>query len=421
LKYLSTRKLQKPTSLSQALVSGLAEDGGLFVPEKIPHLNWKDFQGQSEFYELAHNVLLPFFSEDPLQGELSAICKAAFNFPVPLKYLKKETGLLELFHGPTSAFKDFGARFLAECLSRLEDQSKRCILVATSGDTGGAVASAFYQRANMEVGILFPKGFVTERQEKQLTCWGENIKSFAVEGNFDDCQQLVKSAFKDEAWRQSLNLTSANSINIGRLLPQIVYYAAASIWYMNSQNQKPSFIIPTGNLGNAMAAFYAKEMGFPINKIALSTNSNRVVVDYIFTGEWKETKAQATLANAMDVGNPSNLERLDFLFADHNHLKEIAVAIPVSDEQIKVTISRGLADWGEVWCPHTATAVYFRERLQSSHWIIVSTAHPAKFENIVEKLIGKKVEVPNNLKHILAKESSMFTIKNDLEAFKKFW
>jgi threonine synthase len=421
MKYISTRGGAAAISLSDAMIRGLAGDGGLFVPETIPRIAPESFAKLDAFPEIAAVALAPWFAGDPLEKQLQEICRSAFDFDLPLRFLKDDTGLLELFHGPTCAFKDFGARFLAECFARIDPGAKRTVLVATSGDTGGAVAAAFHGRPGIAVGILYPDGGVSARQEKQLTGWGGNVRAFAVAGSFDDCQRIVKGAFADQAWGEGRGLTSANSINIGRLLPQVAYYGAASLWYKRRTGASPSFVIPAGNLGNGVGAFYARRMGFPIDRIALSSNANRTIPDFFTDGNYRPRPSIPTLANAMDVGAPSNFERLQHLFPDNEQLRGAALSISVSDEQIRETILRVEKKWGETICPHTATAFSFREQLDSSHWIIAATAHPAKFETLIEPIIGRKIPVPKQLEKILASEGWAVKIGNRLEEFKRAW
>ncbi|MDB5037955.1 MAG: threonine synthase, partial [Bacteriovoracaceae bacterium] len=284
----------------------------------------------------------------------------------------------------------------------------------TSGDTGGAVGAAFHDKPNVEVIILYPKGKISPRQEKQLTSWGKNIRAFSVNGDFDACQKMVKEALQSDWWKKNKKLISANSISLARLLPQMVFYAGASTQYFNRTKQKPGFIIPTGNLGNSVAAFWAKKMGFPIGQIILATNANRAIPDYFASGKWKEHPTIETLANAMDVGNPSNIERLISLYPNPEDLKKDAASISVTDNEIRQTIQEGEKNWGEVWCPHTATAIFAREKIKDGHWIAVATAHPAKFETIVEPLIKKQIEIPDTLQEILSKPSHYIEIDSQL-------
>ncbi|MEO5968612.1 MAG: threonine synthase, partial [Bdellovibrionia bacterium] len=338
MKYVSTRGKSPPILFSEALRQGLAPDGGLYVPERYP-----------TFPPTSHTSVLeggfaplfqPWLEEDPLQEHLKEICEAAFNFPVPLTFLQNDTAVLELHHGPTAAFKDFGARFLSECITRIPNLHPGLVLVATSGDTGGAVAAAFFQKPEIQVVILYPKNKISPLQERQLTTWGENVKAIAVHGTFDDCQRLVKAALALNATEKFSNLISANSINLGRLLPQTSYYATSSLKYLSQRGKSPGYIIPTGNLGNAVAALWAKKMGFPIREVILATNSNLTLSNYFRSGSWSPQTSVNTLANAMDVGNPSNIERLIHLYAHFQALSQDVRVISVSDEQISRTIAK---------------------------------------------------------------------------------
>jgi threonine synthase len=329
-----------------------------------------------------------------------------------------------LFHGPTAAFKDFGARFLAASFARLRRGEPRplTILVATSGDTGGAVAAAFHGRPGIRVGVLFPKGLVSPTQERQLTCWGGNVESFAVRGTFDDCQRLVKQAFVDPELRARTELSSANSINLGRLLPQAAYYASSSLEVWRRYGEPASYVIPSGNLGNAAACIWARCIGLPIGQIVLAHNANRTVTDFLASGEWRPRPSVATLASAMDVGNPSNMERLRALFPELADLRTAVSAESVDDTAIRERIRRGFERYGQIWCPHTATAAEVYERLvagrRPGRWIIVSTAHPAKFSEIVAPLIGRAVPVPESLARLLARPSSCTEIEPDLASLR---
>ncbi|MFV2016354.1 MAG: threonine synthase, partial [Candidatus Heimdallarchaeota archaeon] len=306
MKFRSTRDTDTNTSLSDTLVQGLASDGGLFVPIKFPDYQLDDFLELDSLSEIAVHFLQPFFNGDRLQDHLKSICDNSFTFEIPLKYIDTNLAILELFHGPTGAFKDVGARFLAQCLGKLDMNLK--ILVATSGDTGSAVAAAFHEVRGVNVYVLYPKGMISDFQETQLTCWSDNITSLRIDGDFDTCQKMVKKAFSDNNLKLKHNLTSANSINIGRLLPQCVYYVSSSISYFKQHQRSASFVIPTGNMGNALAAIWVKEMGFPIDQIILACNENDTIVDYIQSNKYTPKISIRTLANAMDVGSPSNLE-----------------------------------------------------------------------------------------------------------------
>ncbi len=412
MRYLSTRGQAPPASFSEALLAGLAPDGGLYVPESFPSFDPSSFDPAAPIPELASEILTPFVDGDPLGEQISAICRRAFDFPMPLVPLARDTSVLELFHGPTAAFKDFGARFLAHCFERLlaERGEVLTVLVATSGDTGAAVAAACHLREGIRVGVLFPKGGVAPRQEQQLTCWDRNVSSFAVRGNFDDCQRVVKDAFTRGGWPPSGGLSSANSINVGRLLPQAVYYGIASMRYVAEHGAIPGVIVPSGNVGNAVGAFWAKTMGFPIRHIAMASNENRVVPDWFESGSWDPRPSKPTLANAMDVGDPSNMERLFHLYPERRAMIENSSSMEVDDATIRKTIAAGIDRWGQVWCPHTATAVHFREQMEAPHWIVVATAHPAKFDSIVEPLIGRDVPVPPGLVELLARPTKVTEI-----------
>ena len=426
IRFHSTRDSSTSVTFSQALLQGLAPDGGLYVPTSWPRIDVDALSRESTLPGIATRLIAPFVSGDPIAAKLAEITADAFNFPAPLVTLEKDAGLdiLELFHGPTAAFKDFGARFLAANFARLHAPGSQpiTILVATSGDTGGAVAAAFHGRPGINVGVLFPKGLVSPTQERQLTCWGGNVRSFSVHGTFDDCQRLVKQAFVDPELRQQTQLSSANSINLGRLLPQAVYYAASSLEVWKKFGEPASYIIPSGNLGNAAACIWARKVGLPIRDIVLAHNANQTVTDFLHTGEWRPRPSIATLASAMDVGNPSNMERLRSLFPDLAQLRTAVSAESVDDAAIRERIAKGFERYGQIWCPHTATAAEVYERLvvgkRPGRWIIVSTAHPAKFSEIVEPLIGRKVPVPQELARLFARPTELTEIEPELASLR---
>lgn len=395
MQYVSTRGGAAPVSFSDALTQGLAPDGGLYVPARWPH--FASGTAAEDLPAIAADVLRDFFSGDALAQQLSAITADAFNFPAPLTPLSGEnTDVLELFHGPTAAFKDFGARFLAACLARIPRARPLHILVATSGDTGGAVAAAFHNRPHVRVSVLYPKGLVSPAQERQLTCWGGNVEAFAVRGVFDDCQRLAKQAFADPDLRTRFDLSSANSINIGRLLPQMSYFAAKSLEIARRHGVRASFVVPSGNLGHATACVWARHIGLPIDQIVLAHNANRTMPDYLSSGEWRPRASVATLASAMDVGDPSNAERLRHLFADVASLRAALTAYTIDDAAIRARIRDGFERYGQIWCPHTAAAAEAFSRHGNrgdGRWVIAATAHPAKFPEVVEPLIGRRVEL----------------------------
>ena len=413
MKYISTKNTDNEYALEMALRLGLAKDGGLFVPSTFPKVYEDSKSFATSYPDFAQQVFAPFFEGSVLKPHLKEICEKTFTFDLPLRYLDetRETGLLELFWGPTAAFKDVGARFLANCFAALQKTKPHAqdltILVATSGDTGGAVASAFHHQPGVRVLILFPDQGVAPRQRHQLTAFDGNVVSVAVEGVFDDCQRLVKEAFANETLTEKHQLTSANSINIGRLLPQSIYYAHASLAYFQTHQKPATFIIPSGNVGNATAALWAKRMGFPIGQIVMANNANCVVADTFESLNFCPRPSIPTLANAMDVGNPSNMERLLFsVDGDIEMLKQDMSAYSVSDAAIESQIKKVKADYGEIICPHTATAFEIRERHQIANSVCVATAHPAKFPEIVEPLINAEVAIPQSLASILNKPTS---------------
>ncbi len=434
MKYVSTRAhlSENPgpaVGFGEALTRGLAPDGGLYIPESWPTLPLSAFDGARALPDIARAFLQPFVAGDPIASEIDAIAREAFNFPAPMLPVSAGGSLsvLELFHGPTAAFKDFGAQFLAASLTRLRsnhggDAARPLnILVATSGDTGGAVAAAFHQRPGIQVSVLFPKGLVSPTQERQLTCWGDNVHSYRVDGTFDDCQRLVKEAFVDPALKARFELSSANSINLGRLLPQAVYYAATSLAVYRERGVKPDFVIPSGNLGNSVACVWARKVGLPIGRIVLAHNLNRTVPDFLQSGEWSPRASIPTLASAMDVGTPSNMERLRALFPDIDAVRRAVRAESVTDERIKARIANDFRQYGKPWCPHTAVAAEVSARFdaaarENARWVIVATAHPAKFREIVEPLIGRQIEIPESLAKLFARPVSCTELKPELAA-----
>lgn len=425
--FSSTRNRENTAAFAAALLKGLAPDGGLYVPHAWTRLDPQSFGSETDLPGIANRLLTPFAEGDAFAAQIPAVTAEAFNFPAPLVSLGSGTrlGVLELFHGPTAAFKDFGARFLAASMARLRKPGSRTltVLVATSGDTGGAVAAAFHNRPGIQVAVLFPKGRVSPAQERQLTCWGGNVRSYAVRGRFDDCQRMVKLAFLDAQLREHTELSSANSINLGRLLPQAVYYASTSLAIWRATGEPASFIIPTGNLGNAVACFWARKLGLPIGDIVLAHNLNRPVPDFLESGEWRPRPSIATLANAMDVGDPSNMERLRALYPDVADLRKAVTTTVVDDNDIRTSIARGFTMYGQMWCPHTATAAeaYYRldaSRKERGRWVIVSTAHAAKFREIVEPLIGRNVPIPESLAKLYARDTQYTELDPTLDALR---
>lgn len=426
MQFASTRNPQHRMGFSDALRQGLAADGGLYVPAAWPSDLVASLRADMSLAALAARLIAPFAADDVLAPQLPDISAEAFNFPAPLVPLDGDRlGVLELFHGPTAAFKDFGARFLAAALSRLRRAAQRPlkILVATSGDTGGAVAAAFHRRPGIEVVVLFPKGLVSPTQQQQLTCWGGNVQSLAVRGSFDDCQRLVKQAFLDPTMSGQWELSSANSINLGRLLPQAVYYVATSLAVREQTGEPASFVIPSGNLGNATACVWARRLGAPIAEIMLAHNANRTLPDYLAEGVLRVRASVATIASAMDVGNPSNLERLTALYPDAAALGIALSAVSIDDNAIRARIRADHERYGVIWCPHTAAAAEAWARLEAAqrrrgHWVLVATAHPAKFREIVEPLVGRPVPVPQSLERLFRRPAHFVEIDATLTALR---
>lgn len=418
MRYISTRGRTAPTRLSDAIAAGIAPDGGLYVPEKMPQVPLPPTNGY--LAGTALRMLEPFFEGDPLEDDLPAICAEAFAYPAPRRELSIDGAhVLELFHGPTAAFKDFGARFLAACLSRLRHDSDRplTILVATSGDTGAAVGAAFHNLPGVRVAILYPDNRVSPRQAHQLGSFGGNVRALRVGGSFDDCQRLVKGALGDASLQADVPMSSANSISLGRLLPQMAYFGHASLNAGGLMN----VIVPTGNLGNAVACLWARTIGLPIGEVLFACNANDTLPEFFSGQPYRARDAVATIANAMDVGAPSNFERLTHLFGGEGNTRTHGNAESVDDAEIRDTIHRHAASDDEVFCPHTATGIRVFERKRRAgdrrSWTIAATAHPAKFDTIVEPLIGRRIALPDALAAMLDREATAQPIAADLHTF----
>jgi threonine synthase len=411
MEYTSTRDSALNTDAGRALSEGLAPDGGLYVPVELPRFDAAAFEPWLALPECATRVLAPFFDGSRLGEHIDPICRDALDLPLPIEPLAAEhpTWLMELFHGPTAAFKDFAARFLARAMGALRSDGDppRTVLVATSGDTGAAVAAAFHRRPGFRVAILYPDGRVSGRQAHQLGAFGENVHAFRVQGNFDDCQRMVKGALARPSLVERHGLTSANSISIGRLLPQISYYALAAA---RLAAQDPiDVVVPTGNLGNALACILAREIGFPIRRIHLATNANRTLPEYFAGAAYAGRAGLQTLANAMDVGDPSNFERLAWFFRDRDPRDAGIVADSIEDDAIRAAIRREHERRGLIVCPHTACALEHVQRLRAegeqSPILVAATAHPAKFETVIEPIIGRSVPLPPALEALLQRRA----------------
>jgi len=426
MKYISTRNNNKEYSFCEAVIKGLAEEGGLFLPKEIPVLKDK-FIGKlrdKSLTEISYEISELFIDDIPAD-ELSLIINEAINFPAPLVRLSDKYSVLELFHGPTCAFKDFGARFLAGVLSYyLKTEGKKCtILVATSGDTGSAVASGFYGKDNIDVVILYPSGKVSRIQEQQLTTFGKNIYAFEIEGTFDDCQRLVKTAFNDEKLNKKYFLTSANSISIGRLLPQTFYYFEA--WKQTEESDKEIvFSVPSGNLGNLTACLFARKMGLPIKYAVSALNRNDVFRKYLETGLYLPEASIRTISNAMDVGNPSNRERISYLYKNNIELIKNDIHVySFDDDETRDLMNEIFLNFNYIMDPHGSVGFLAAKKDDQSyknnnHYIVLETAHTAKFPDETNSLIRGKIAVPDQLKDVLNKTKHSIKISNDYQEFK---
>ena len=430
MRYFSTRDNKYLVSFRTAVMDGLAKDGGLFMPESIPVLPssmLSDIEKYS-FQEIGYRIARNFVENEIPDNDLLNIIENAIDFPAPLVELSEQLSVLELFHGPTLAFKDFGARFMARTMEYFTKGSDKelNILVATSGDTGSAVAHGFYGVDGINVYLLYPSGKVSHIQEQQLTTLDKNITAIEIEGTFDDCQRLVKDAFLNSELNKKLNLSSANSINIARLIPQSFYYVNA--FSQIKDKSKPIVIsVPSGNLGNITAGLFAKKMGIPIAKFIGATNRNDIFTKYLSTGRFNPRTSVQTLSNAMDVGNPSNLERIIELYDGNiERVREDISSTSYSDESTRDGIEEIFEKYNYVIDPHGAVGYKaLKHFLHSSsngnvNGIVVETAHPAKFKDIVEDSIKNEVQIPERLAVCLTKKKKTIKMIKDFAAFKEF-
>ena len=428
MKLYSTNNPSTLFSLKDAVVQGLPADNGLFMPSNIPQMPDKFFEEIEDlnFNEIAYEVAHCLLQDDIEENTLRQIIGEVFYFEVPLVHVIENTYCLELFHGPTLAFKDFGARFMAHLMAYLLKNTDftPCILVATSGDTGSAVAQGFFQVPGIDVVILYPSGKVSEIQEKQLTTMGGNVTALEIDGTFDDCQRLVKSAFLDADLKKKKNLTSANSINIARLIPQSFYYFHA---YARLKHLGLPVIcsVPSGNFGNLMGGLIAKTMGLPINRFIASNNQNKVFFDYLMSGEFLPQQSIPTISNAMDVGNPSNFYRVMDLFSnDLEELSKYVYGFTISDESTKEAISSIYQKTGYVMDPHGAVAYLGLQeyaKLDSEFvGVFLGTAHPAKFLDVVNPLVKETVSIPERLQKTLVREKQSILLSSNFRDFKKY-
>lgn len=429
MKYYSTNGQVPDVTLQEAVVKGLAPDKGLFMPETIKILPASFFENIANlsFQEIAYTVADAFFGGDIEKDTLKEIVYDTLNFDAPVVHVTDNIYSLELFHGPTLAFKDVGARFMARLLGyfiRKQDQKDVKVLVATSGDTGSAVANGFLGVEGIHVYVLYPKGKVSQIQEAQFTTLGQNITAIEVDGTFDDCQALVKSAFLDKELNSKLNLTSANSINVARFLPQAFYYFYAYAQLAKQGKAKNAvFSVPSGNFGNITAGLIAKRMGLPVKRFIAANNSNDIFYEYLQSGEYKPRPSVQTIANAMDVGDPSNFVRiLDLYNKSLNEIKKDISGEWYSDESIKNTVKRTYTETGYLLDPHGACGYQaLKDRLQSDETgIFLETAHPAKFLEVVEGIVNEKVPVPEKLQEFMKGEKQSISLGKDFEGFKEF-
>ena len=428
MQYYSLNKQSPAVDFKEATIRGQAPDKGLYFPEHIPVFDPSFFDDMEKMAdeEIAFHVILPYVGKTIPEGELRRIIKETINFPIPLVKLTDKIFSLELFHGPTLAFKDVGARFMSRCLGFFSrGRSQRVIvLVATSGDTGGAVANGFYEVDGVDVVILYPSGKVSLVQEKQLTTLGKNIHALEINGNFDDCQQLVKQAFADPLLNEKLFLTSANSINVARWLPQQFYYFFA--WKQWAGKKDPPVIsVPSGNFGNLCAAMLAHVSGLPVKHFIAACNANNVVAEFLDTGKYQPKKAIATLSNAMDVGDPSNFIRILEIF-DHKlpELKKKLSAYSIGDDETLETIRDIYARHHYLLDPHGAVGFLSLEKYLSANpdtgGFFVETAHPVKFYDVVASVTGDKVPIPPRVEKIIRKEKHAVQLGNNYSLLKEF-
>ena len=429
MKYYSTNKQASDASLEEAVVKGLASDKGLYMPYEIKPLP-KSFFDEIEnlsFQEIAYRVAEAFLGEDVPAETLKYIVYDTLNFDVPAVKVKDNIYSLELFHGPTLAFKDVGGRFMARLLGyfiRKEGKKEVNVLVATSGDTGSAVANGFLGVEGIHVYVLYPKGKVSEIQEKQFTTLGRNITAIEVDGTFDDCQALVKNAFMDKELNAHMQLTSANSINVARFLPQSFYYFYAYA-QMKKQGLADNLVVcvPSGNFGNITAGLFGKKMGLPIKRFIAANNRNDIFYQYLKTGEYNPRPSIATIANAMDVGDPSNFARIiDLYGGSHDAIAAEISGETYTDEQISETVQKVYEETGYLLDPHGACGYRaLAEELQPGETgVFLETAHPAKFLQTVQNIIGAEVKIPEKLQEFMRGKKLSVPMSKDFASFKEY-
>lgn len=428
MKFYSTNRVSPKVDFKEATIRGQAPDKGLYFPETIPVFPAGMLQNINSYSNeaIALEVIKPFVGDSIPAQLLQTIVEETVNFSIPLVPINDQISSLELFHGPTLAFKDIGARFMSRCLGYfVKDQSKKVtVLVATSGDTGGAVANGFYDVPGIDVVILYPSGKVSTVQEKQLTTLGKNIHALEVKGNFDDCQQMVKDVFSNAADFPNLFLTSANSINVARWLPQQFYYFFAYKQWAD-KNNPPVIAVPSGNFGNICAGLMAHATGLPVKHFIAACNANDVIPTFLQGGDYRPKKTIPTISNAMDVGNPSNFVRIMEIFEQQlPNLKKQMSAISVDDDTTRSTLKKVFDEHQYLLDPHGAVGYHALEKYLGDHptqkGIVLETAHPVKFYDVVEPLTGSKVEIPATIKAQLELEKKTTLMENDPEALYSF-
>ena len=431
MKYYSTNKNTPPVSLKEAVVKGLAADNGLFMPEQIEKFapTFFDTIQNLSFQEIAFEVALKFFGNDIEENKLKEIVFDTLQFDCPVVKVTDSIYSLELFHGPTLAFKDVGARFMARLLNYFIEKKEKLVnvLVATSGDTGSAVANGFLGVEGIHVYVLYPKGKVSKIQESQFTTLGKNITALEIDGTFDDCQYLVKTAFLDSELNEKLVLTSANSINVARFLPQAFYYFNAYARLKQAgvlEGKELVFSVPSGNFGNLTAGLFAREMGLPAKQFIAANNVNNVVYKYLETSEYNPRPSVETIANAMDVGAPSNFARiLDMYSHSHATISKVIKGYHYSDEEIKSVVKNVFEKTGYMCDPHGACGYKALEEYLSENevGVFLETAHPAKFTETMEEIIGNgKVPLPQKLAEFMKGERKVISLNKDFEGFKAY-
>lgn len=429
MRYYSTNNKSKYVSLHDAVVNGLAEDRGLYMPEKINRLPEEFFKNidKMSFQEISFEVAKAFFSDDVDEKSLKDIVYDTLSFDCPVKKVCDDIWTLELFHGPTLAFKDVGARFMARLLEyfiRQEAHQIVNVLVATSGDTGSAVANGFLGVDGIHVYVLYPKVKVSKIQECQFTTLGRNITAIEIDGVFDNCQSLVKSAFMDKDLNKHMKLTSANSINVARFLPQAFYYFNAyARMKANGLAENLVMCVPSGNFGNITAGLFAREMGLPIRRFIAANNANNIFYNYLKTGVYEPKPSVQTIANAMDVGDPSNFARIyDLYNGSHDKISSIISGATYTDDEIKASVKQCFKDNGYILDPHGACGYQaLKDNLKKGETgVFCETAHPAKFKDTIEKIIDTEIEIPQRLSDFMKGKKQTVELSNKFDDFKTF-